>query len=348
MTSHALKERCRAVLEYHRGNRMYPGAVLGVCDGQEEWFLSCGRSEYGQGFALGADSLWDLASITKTLPTAHLALMAMDRGICTADDCVADVLPLRGRFAREIRLHHLLTHTLSYRIPLSSMKNRSATEIFAALDSWDFPVAPGREYAYCNATSILLGRFLEARLGASLSELGREWIFSPLGMAATGFWQGHSAFTAAVPAEVDSWRGGPVRGEVHDESAWVLTREYGCVGSAGLFSTARNVLCWLRDFLAPQSQLLSRSMRENIPAPRYAATGKRLALGWEIGAQRFMGARAPANLLGKTGFTGTCIWADQRRRRGAVLLTNTAWPRRKSDVRRINAVRAEIADVLFA
>ena len=71
-------------------------------------------------------------------------------------------------------------------------------------------------------------------------------------------------FTAcAVPTEVVPWRGGAVRGAVHDENAWALGG-HGLCGHAGLFGAIYDVLALgaaVLDVLAERRQEFRREVQ---------------------------------------------------------------------------------------
>jgi CubicO group peptidase (beta-lactamase class C family) len=153
-----------------------------------------------------------------------------------------------------------------------------------------------------------------------------------------------------VPTEIDPWRGRVVQGEVHDESAYTLSRVM-VPGSAGLFSTAPDLLNFLDMLLAGGvwggrrffSERMIRRMSTNQAGPIGACTG----LGWELFQRSFMGARCSGRTIGKTGFTGCSCVCDLERGVGIVILSGYTYPRRKSTRGPIDEVRRDIADIVL-
>ncbi|ERP38930.1 serine hydrolase domain-containing protein [Chitinivibrio alkaliphilus] len=327
--------------------RMFPGAVVGTVDSKGvERIYCCGKSQYIEGEPLTACSIFDAASLTKVLPTSVLALMAIDQQACSLTTPVHTILPrFTGPHSRGVTVQHLLTHTVPYEIPLSKLKNRSAEEIFNTIVTTGFSRSPGRDYAYCNATSIVLGRVVEALWGQPLDVLGQTRLFSPLGMKDTTLHTPRS-MGRVVPTEVDTWRGRVIRGEVHDESAWVL-QDLLTPGSAGLFTTAPDILRFLQVLLHAPQQLFSEAMCDLIVQNYGEPLGKSIGLGFERNQPRYMGSYVSPGTVGKTGFTGCHFVADRTKGKGLVLLSNSTYPRRKYDARRIDRVRRAVTDSFF-
>jgi CubicO group peptidase (beta-lactamase class C family) len=71
-------------------------------------------------------------------------------------------------------------------------------------------------------------------------------------------------------------------------------------------------------------------------------------LGWELNQPRFMGRYCSANTFGKTGFTGCYCLCDPEKGLGLVLLSNCIYPARAPDREAINALRRDIADLVFS
>lgn len=324
--------------------RIFSGCVVGCeVDGvRRVWPL--GRDDYdGLGAAMHSTRVFDIASLTKVVPTSTLALLAIARGDLDLQAPVAEFIPeFAAHHNDEARIFHLLTHSLDYRFPLSSLKDLPAEELFARLCAHPFTAAPGSLFNYGNAASLLLGRVLNRLTGLSLQELGQKTFFAPLGMVDSG-WEPLSRvdLERVVPTEICPWRGRLLRGEIHDESAYAL-RTMGPVGSAGMFSTVPDLLTFMR-FVQERAELLKLICENQLSHLPGQCTG----LGWELDNKRFMGRWAGPRAFGKTGFTGQSIVCDPDRQATLVLLCNFTWPQREKKPDRIYAVRAALADLFF-
>jgi CubicO group peptidase (beta-lactamase class C family) len=198
---------------------------------------------------------------------------------------------------------------------------------------------------------VVLSLIVEAVTGRRFDQYVHEHVLAPLGMTHSGFRPAVSAPEAPiVPTEVDrSFRRRLLRGEVHDETAWILG---GVSGNAGLFSTAADLTRFAfmltnggridgRQFLKPETiALFTTRVAEGPQNTR--------ALGWDTrstegysSAGRLFGPRA----FGHTGYTGTSLWIDPDQGLFVILLTNRVYPTRENG--KISAVRAALADLAY-
>lgn len=298
------------------------------------------------------DSLFDVASVTKTAPTALLAHIALERGLCTLDTPLIDSVPeFSSSWCENVTFRHLLTQTLDFDIQMSALKNLSPKEVLDAVYNAPLRRKPGTSFFYCNTTSILLGVMVERLLGQSLDSAAEKYVFSPLEMNSSYFRPKESLTKRIVPTEKDQWRKKDIRGEVHDESAWVLS-EIMTPGAAGLFTTGDDLLNVVEMVLGSGMFRGKRIFEESSVQSFYRNQIPELdlyaGLGWELNQSIYMGSSASKSCIGKTGFTGTVIMVDPEIGKGLVLLTNYTWPMRKPDREQINGLRSAIADLVFS
>lgn len=194
-----------------------------------------------------ADTVFDIASLTKVCPTSTLALCYILEGKLHLDDRVIDYIPeLQTNYREDICVFHLLTHSLDYRVPMKTLRTLPPEGILNALFTYKFAKAPGADFNYGNPASVLLGIILQRLTGKDLQQQGRERFFEPLGMTRSGWdpltreWNAISREEIA-PTEICEFRGREICGEIHDESAWVLRKLFP-VGSAGMFSCVPDLL----------------------------------------------------------------------------------------------------------
>ena len=337
-----------------------------------------------------ADTVFDIASLTKVCPTSTLALCYILEGKLGLDTKVADYIPeMQTNYRDDICVFHLLTHSLDYRVPMKTLRTLPPEGILDALFTYKFSKAPGADFNYGNPASVLLGMILQRIAGKDLQQQGRERFFEPLGMTRSGWdpltreWN-RIPLEEIAPTEICSFRGREIRGEIHDESAWVLRKLFP-VGSAGMFSCVPDLLKFVKMVLndgtavnaageeirvAPAGilEMVSRNAftREDaapfIPAgssnagdsdatgPNAAgplSAGACTALGWELAQSKFMGSCVSPRTFGKTGFTGASIVADPVAGAAAILLSNFTYPHREPNADRIHAFRAALADAFF-
>lgn len=326
-------------------------------------------------FNTPADTVFDIASLTKVCPTSTLALCHILEGRLGIDTKVIDFIPeLRTNYRDDIRVFHLLTHSLDYRVPMKTLRELPPEGILDALFTYKFDKAPGADFNYGNPASVLLGIILQRLTGKDLQQQGRERFFEPLGMTRSGWdpltreWNRIPPEEIA-PTEICAFRGREIHGEIHDESAWVLRKLYP-VGSAGMFSCVPDLLKFVKMMLndgtaaAPDGstvrvapagilKMVSNNAftREDsaqfIPAGSADAASACTALGWELAQGKFMGSRVSPHAFGKTGFTGASIVADPIAGAAAVLLSDFTYPHREENADRIHAFRVKLADTFF-
>jgi CubicO group peptidase (beta-lactamase class C family) len=151
---------------------------------------------------------------------------------------------------------------------------------------------------------------------------------------------------SAAPTEWVDWRGGLVRGRVHDENAWALTGPGGS-GHAGMFGTAAAVLRFgqaVLDGLEGHGPFAASDLAW-LTAERPGGT---LRAGFDAKSPQgsSAGERFGPRSFGHLGFTGTSLWIDPDAAVVAVLLTNRVCPSRAHDA--IRAARPRAHDALHA
>jgi CubicO group peptidase (beta-lactamase class C family) len=333
---------------------VFPGCVAGFLSRKSpQTVLAFGRQTYDPASPpLHENSIFDVASITKAIPTSCLALRSMDAGKLRLDDRVNEYLPkLRNSYKDKLLVRHLLTQTVAYGFRLSALKDLGAKGILNAILTTEFAAEPGSTFFYSNATSILLGMVVEKLREECLAVSAQREFFDPLGMTRTSFFPEEFPTDEIVPTEVDPWRGRTIVGEVHDESAWVL-RQSMVAGSAGLFSTVPDILRFLGmmldDGFTGGTRYFSKDCIEQMCTNQVAHLGLQTGLGWELNQARYMGTCCSQSTIGKTGFTGCVCMCDMQRRCALVILSNCTFPSRKPDTRAIDGVRRDIADMVFS
>ena len=197
--------------------------------------------------AVAADTVFDVASLTKVVATTAAAMLLVQRGQLDLETPLGELLPgfvagrAPGDLARTVALHHLLAHNSGLPGYVEFFRTATTpTALFRACLELPLQAAPGTRAEYSDPGFILLGKALEVLIRTDLASWTRREVFQPLGMAATGFCPSPAARPAIPPTEEDStFRHRRIQGEVQDENAWVLG---GVAGHAGLFSNVPDLL----------------------------------------------------------------------------------------------------------
>jgi CubicO group peptidase (beta-lactamase class C family) len=265
-----------------------------------------------------ADTVFDLASLTKVVATLPSVLYLVGRSEVGLDDPVRRYLPAFGPGKDEVTVRQLLLHTSG----LPDQRRyyqwlREAKEVRAAALAEPLVAPPGTIVRYSDIGFITLGELVEAVAGCGLREFVQDVVCAPLGLTATTFlpparWADRIAATESVDGVAKV-------GVVHDENAEVLG---GVAGHAGLFGTAadlgRYAAAWAGDS-SPMAGLRAEALR-----CQTEGLGGRRGLGWGLRHDRWdnMGDGWPESGAGHTGFTGTSLSIDPDSGLWAVLLTN--------------------------
>jgi CubicO group peptidase (beta-lactamase class C family) len=307
-----------------------------------------------------ADTLYDLASLTKPLAGALLAVVLQAEGRLRLEDRLSRHLPAwdapdeRGG----ITLLDLLTHRsgLPAWLPLYAHAGDRDGRI-DYLKAVPLAYVPRTGVAYSCPGYILLGYALEQAGGATLDVLFSGRVARRLGLADLMFGppaalrrrtaateEGNARERSLAGPQGDrynGWRGEMIWGEVHDNNAH---SQGGISANAGLFGTARSVANLAREFL-DGGRLLGEEERLLFRTDFTQGLAEDRSLGFQIASTA--GCSAGGSLartsFGHTGFTGTSLWIDPESRRVYVLLTNRVHPRfREIDM---NAIRRGFHDI---
>ncbi len=315
------------------------------------------------------DTLFDLASVTK--PCTAIAVARS--GIALSTPMGACVEEAAASASADVPLELFLAHRagLEAHLPLYAPLERGepvdrAAALRRAAEARRpdaVGVAPPDGFAplYSDLGYLLAGEALARRSGADdAGDAIDALVGAPLGLTrelgtprqlARAIGAGELTERAA-PTEIVAWRGGAVRGRVHDENAWALAGEGGA-GHAGLFGTVGATLALGRAFyelVVDRRGPLSR--RDDGAAVDASFTtrprpGGTLLAGFDgkSTAGSSAGELAGPRTFGHLGFTGTSLWIDPDAGTLVVLLTNRVHPTRDSV--RIRAARPPAHDALF-
>ena len=311
-----------------------------------------------------ADTIFDVASLTKVIATATSIMMLVERGKVRLSDPLSNYIPeLKGEGRERITIELLLTHRSGY-APDFDLRERwtGYDEAIKRLIREPLRNAPGARFVYSDIGFIALGEVVRRASGLSLDEFARRNIFSPLGMRDTGFKPAAAQRARIAPtekrrgqmnylgdssenagADADKW----LRGEVHDPTSY---RMGGVAGHAGLFSTANDLSVYaqmiLRNGEHRGRRVLSPLTVAEMTRPRLVNdNGWARGLGWDINTSFSVnrGELFPLGSFGHTGFTGTSIWIDPASRMFVIFLSNRVHPDGKGDVGQLRGRVASIA-----
>ncbi len=343
-----IKDRLnRAVKE-----KVFPGGVVGVVQKNgEKVIIPAGSFTYDEGSrVVEAETPYDLASLTKSIPTASVALSLIEQGKLSLDDQFTLFVPeCTNQYREKILIRHLLTYSIIGNLPTPGFSFQTATAetMWQNLLSVDLKYPPGDVSQYSNMPALFLTKVIERVTGKGIDVLGREYFFEPLDMLSAIFLP--LDHESVPPTEIDAWRG-LVQGFVHDETSYILQRDNEASCCAGLFANAPDILKFI-EMLLNEGKLhgkryFSPETVRTMYTNQLASIGASMGLGWELNDPQFMGRFSSETMFGKTGFTGTSCVLDIPRGVGYVLLSNRTYPKRTS-ADAIRQVRRDISDIVF-
>ncbi len=344
-----------SLLDRAVADRAFPGGVVAI--GYRGQLATHAFGKISDGAAAPAvkpDTIYDVASLTKPVVTATLAAMLVEAGQLSLDAPVARYVPEwaagpKADWRGKVTVRNLLTHTAglpAYEEFFKTLKTRR--EILARVAAEPLACEPGTQSVYSDLGFMLLGDIIERLSGKPLDKLAHERIFAPLGLTDTQFTPAKSLRARIAPTENDTvFRKTLVRGQVHDENAWVMG---GVSGHAGLFSTAGDLGAFSQMLLNggqyAHERLLRRGTVGQFTAPA-AIAANAWALGWMVPtANSSSGQHFSAKSFGHLGYTGTSLWIDPEKQLFVVLLTNRVNPTRENQ--KIKDVRPALHDAAVA
>ena len=315
-----------------------PGIALGIVqNGKVAHARGYGVRSIESPDAVNADTLFQIASNTKSMTAAALALL-IDDGKLSWDDRVIDHLPefrLHDAWAtREFTVRDLLTHRSG--LPLGAgdllffpeRDNTSTKDVFRAMAHVK-PVTSFRSgYAYDNLLYILAGEVVSRVSGMPWSEFVENRLLKPLGM--TNSRATHQRVAADANQAVPHVRGadglqtagyfnsgfagpaGGVNASINDITNWVMTQlNHGEMpGGERLFSRQAHAEMWkpvtITRVVSPQS------VGDKVNIRMYA-------LGWSI--SEHSGFQTISHTGGLEGMLTTVLMVPEKQL-GIMVFTN--------------------------
>ena len=119
------KQKLQQIIHTAIETSVFPGCVVGTvnCSGEKNIF-PFGRFTYDSDAPeMEEDTIFDVASITKVVPTSCLALKALEMGKVRLNDALIKWIPEYNNSYRDgVLVKHLLTHTLDFDYRLSASR----------------------------------------------------------------------------------------------------------------------------------------------------------------------------------------------------------------------------------
>jgi CubicO group peptidase (beta-lactamase class C family) len=298
------------------------------------------------------DTVYDLASLSKTIGTATSVMVLVDQGKISVTDPVSKYIPgMNTPDKKDITIQQCLLHRAGFIAdnPIKDYANGPKATIQKIYTN-KLKYEPGKHYEYSDVSFIVLGELVKAVSEQPLSEFAKKEVFNPLGMKNTTYLPPKDWHDRIAPTEKRD--GQWIIGEVHDPRAYALG---GFAGHAGVFSTAPDVARFCRMILnkgeLDGKRILSAdtvdemTKSRSLTDPENGTTQR--GYGFDIDTKHSNGPRGKlfpkGKSFGHTGYTGTSLWIDPTHDAFIVLLTNRVHPDDDLDIK---ALRRKISTII--
>ncbi|MCB0405538.1 MAG: beta-lactamase family protein [Bdellovibrionales bacterium] len=320
--------------------------LYGECRGKE-LHLWGGETAYWPGAsAVTSGTYFDIGSITKVVATTSLLALEVDAGGLDLSRPVSHFIgelsadPLGDRTLEQLLGHYSglvwwypLHKTLKKGETLTQWCEREAAKLVAG---------PVEEKSVYSDVDFWLLTLVAEDLCGPLGEAFKTRIAKPLELAETvyGPLKSHAHVAAT---EYRSKRKQPCWGDVFDENAAALG---GICGHAGLFSTARGLAPFCREWLLAlkgESEWLSQPTAQRFIARSPKVKGD-WGLGWDLKSAfgSSCGTLFSEKSFGHLGYPGCSLWIDPEHEAFLIFNSNRVHPLRVDE--RIREWRPEIHD----
>lgn len=219
----------------------FNGVLLVVKDGQTVVRGGYGMADLESGRPFTPETPFYIGSLTKQFTAAGILKLEME-GRLRVTDSIGRFLPGVPDDKRGITLHHLLTHSAG--LPgdppagVDAPRDRDAV----VREILDAPLrrAPGAGYAYSNGGYVLLGAVIERAAGVPFEQYLRDRLWTPAGMANTGY------RPAGMAAAAVGYTGGTRWGTPMEHHAFPDGPTWSVRGAGGMISTLDDMHAWSR------------------------------------------------------------------------------------------------------
>ena len=363
-----------------------PGAnVLVLKDGKVVFQKSYGYLDYKKTRPVTAETVYDLASITKVLATTQAVMFLESRGELEMNKTLGDYLPeLNGTNKANLKLEDVLIHEAGlkafiphyvhtvqsgqwrgdyYKARVEPGFSRPVSNDMYGRDAlrdsiWSWTVKSDllpkpAKYVYSDLTMYFMQAVVERIVNQPLDEFLDQNFYAPLGLKTLTF----NPLTKMpmeniAPTENDvAFRKRQIQGYVHDPGAAMYG---GVAGHAGLFGTANDLAVMMQLMLNKGTYGdVTLIKPETVEAfTKRQSTMSRRAWGWDkpepvAGKGGSASKLASKSTFGHTGFTGTCVWADPEDQLVYVFLSNRVYPVAENPKLGEEAIRTKIHDIVY-
>ncbi|MFY9821237.1 MAG: serine hydrolase domain-containing protein [Thermoanaerobaculia bacterium] len=257
----------------------YSGAVLVARRGEIVLNQGYGLADRAQKKPFTADTLFDIASISKQFTAAAILKLEM-QGKLKVEDKIARFFPSAPPDKAGITLHQLLTHTSGLPDSIGDEYDVMTRENFLkGVFAVPLEHPPGGRFLYSDAGYALLAAVVEGVSGHTLADFLHDQIFVPAGMHHTGLTvSAEDRARLAHGHTLDGDWGTSLDHPYGPDGPWWNLR-----GNGGILTTTGDLFLW--DKALQGDAVLSRVEREKYQRPYVRETGApepKYAYGWSV------------------------------------------------------------------
>ena len=217
-----LGKQIQALCELAVRKRTFPGCSVGYIRSGRAVVLNYGSLTYEADAPIVRDeTIYDVASITKSVATASLMLKLLETGRITLDDKVIDFIPeLKNEHRENILIRHLLTYTVTFDLDggVAALARANPDRVVEQLLRVPLVSPPGESYWYTNGPAILMGLVVERVYRQALDKVALNELFEPLGMNRSTFEPSAARDDLVAPTEIGT------DGDIKGRSRIILQR----------------------------------------------------------------------------------------------------------------------------
>ncbi|KAB8061170.1 serine hydrolase [Janthinobacterium sp. FT14W] len=297
---------------------LHPSIVIAVIEGKNSAVYGFGSVHAGKNAKPGADTVYQIGSVTKTMTGLLLAHAVVD-GKVKLDEPVATLLPsykVPAFDGKTISMLDLATHysalprlpdNFAPKDPANPYADYTEAKQRQFLAAYHLPRAPGGAFDYSNIGYAVLGTALAAQAGTSYEALLQSRIAVPLGMRSTSNQPSHGMLARLAPGHLLTGEATP---------AWDLNV---VAPAGGVYSSARDMVAYLQAYMFKPLRPYALAVKPRRPLAPGSDT--KVGLAWLLEQQH---GHSYAWHSGQTGgYTSYAAFTTDGKR-GVVVLTNTA------------------------
>lgn len=226
-----------------------PGCSVAVARRGEVVFAEgAGVADLASGRPIGADTVFDMASVSKQM-TATAVLLLAQQELLALDDTIDRWFPELPAWAADVSVAQLVNHTSGIPDYVEALADRGldlddvttqADAVQAIAAEPDTAFEPGSAFEYSNANYVLLADLVERVTGSDLAAFLDAEVFGPLGL--------EMAMTpvADVPGKAVGYEEGL------DGSWEPVTSRWQQLGDGAVMTTPTELVRWASEYWDPQ------------------------------------------------------------------------------------------------